>query len=170
MVRVKSCDRIETYCTHVCMLFIYSQVNREGCPPSLQKLAAEAKAVLDKRQENRGKDAPVDPGMKILQRNYLAPRDKETLHKFLAIVRRSDEEKQAEKRGKQDVELLRQQVIEAQQERNAVSDELAAVLQARRNEKAESTSVINQQKKRIRELEAELDAERKRRLIGGVVA
>ena len=48
-------------------VYLFSQVNREGCPPSLQKLAAEAKAVLDKRQENRGKDAPVDPGMKILQ-------------------------------------------------------------------------------------------------------
>ena len=152
------------------MLFIYSQVNREGCPPSLQKLAAEAKAVLDKRYENRGKDAPVNPGMKILQRNYLAPRDKETLNKFLAIVRRSDEEKQAEKRGKQDVELLRQQVIEAQQERNAVSDELAAVLQAMRSEKSESTSIIKQQKKRIRELEAELEAERKRPRSAGVVA
>ena len=60
MVRVKSCDRIETYCTHVCMLLIFSQVNREGCPPSLQKLAAEAKAVSELAAATGADDAEVE--------------------------------------------------------------------------------------------------------------
>ena len=57
-----SCDRIGLLHSRVCMLFIYSQVNREGCLPSLQELAAEAEGSAREARETAAGDAPGQTG------------------------------------------------------------------------------------------------------------